>query len=240
MTPNEWNSLLATLPVRTVSSMLNDLAMMRGQFNAGRKVALPLVRVNLSSGQTLEGYVVAVDAPRNEETLVLHSPRGEHRFPMNDLAYIKVSTVVSVMILDAHTIAKFLNDKANISAEQEVVTKIDVRRFIAQYVDDFNTLKNLALECDVDWDSVPQGASALRNLKDEVAAVLDALSDIMDEEDVGYETITASVKSIILKGSENAGATLEAGILTILCPYLDAPRRISDRLNIQRSIESVL
>jgi hypothetical protein len=240
MTPNEWNALLATLPVRTVSSMLNDLAMLRGQYNAGRKVALPLVQIGLSSGQSLEGYVVGVDAPRNEETLVLHSPRGEYRYPQNDLVYIKVSTVVSVTILDAHTIGKFLNDKANISAEQEVVTKIDVKRFIAQYMDDFNTLKNLSLDCDIDWDSIPQGASALRNLKDEVAAVLDALGDIMDEEDVGYETITSSVKSIILQAGDNAGATLQDGILTILCPYLDAPRRISDRVSIQRSIESAL
>ncbi|MCU0427791.1 MAG: hypothetical protein MUF71_19430 [Candidatus Kapabacteria bacterium] len=240
MNPNEWNSLLATLPVRTVNSMLNDLAMLRGQYNAGRKVALPLVQIALTSGQMFEGYVVAVDSPRNEETLVLHSPRGEHRHPQKDLIYVRTSAIVSVTILDAHTIGKFLNDKANISAEQEVVTKIDVKRFIAQYLDDFNTLKHLKLNCDVDWDTLPQGASALRNLKDEVAAVLDALGEIMDEEDTGYETITKSVKNVILKAHSQSGAALKKGVLTILCPYLDAPRRISDRESIKRSIEDAL
>jgi len=240
MNPNEWNALLATLPVRTVNSMLNDLAMLRGQYNAGRKVSLPLVHIALASGQIFEGYVVAVDSPRNEETLVLHSPRGEHRSPHKDLVYVRTSAIVSVTVLDAHTLGKFLNDKANISAEQEVVTKIDVKRFIAQYMDDFNTLKKLTLDCDVDWDSIPQGASALRNLKDEVAAVLDALGEIMDEEDTGYETITSSVKEIILQADSRAGAELSDGKLTILCPYLDAPRRISDRESIKRSIEEVL
>jgi hypothetical protein len=240
MNHNEWNSLLATLPVRTVNSMLNDLAMLRGQYNAGRKVTLPLVHIALSSGQMFEGYVVAVDSPRNEETLVLHSPRGEHRSPHKDLVYVKTSAIISVTVLDAHLLGKFLNDKANISAEQEVVTKIDVKRFIAQYLDDFNMLKHLTLVCDVDWESLPAGASALRNLKDEVAAVLDALGEIMDEEDTGYETITNSVKDIILKADSKAGATLEEGVLTILCPYLDAPRRISDRESIKRSIEEVL
>ncbi len=240
MNPNEWNALLATLPVRTVNSMLNDLAMLRGQYNAGRKVALPLIQIALTSGQMFEGYVVAVDSPRNEETLVLHSPRGEHRHPHNDLIYVRTNSIVSVTILDAHTIGKFLNDKANISAEQEVVTKIDVKRFIAQYMDDFNMLKHLNLNCDVDWDTLPSGASALRNLKDEVAAVLDALGEIMDEEDTGYETITKSVKSVILKAHSQSGATLKKGVLTILCPYLDAPRRISDRESIKRSIEDVL
>lgn len=240
MNPNEWNALLATLPVRTVNSMLNDLAMLRGQYNAGRKVSLPLVHIALASGQIFEGYVVAVDSPRNEETLVLHSPRGEHRTPHKDLVYVRTSAIVSVTVLDAHTLGKFLNDKANISAEQEVVTKIDVKRFIAQYMDDFNTLKKLTLDCDVDWDSIPQGASALRNLKDEVAAVLDALGEIMDEEDTGYETITSSVHEIILQAASSSGASLNNGRLTILCPYLDAPRRISDRESIKRSIEDVL
>lgn len=240
MNQNEWNSFLATLPVRTVNSILNDLALLRGQYNAGRKVSLPLIQITLTSGQQFEGYVVAVDSPRNEETLVLHSPRGEHRIPHNDLVYVRTNAIVSVSILDAHLIGKFLNDKANISAEQEVVTKIDVKRFIAQYMEDFNTLKHLNLSCDVDWDTLPSGASALRNLKDEVAAVLDALGEIMDEEDKGYETLTKSVKSVLLKAHSQSGAILKKGVLTILCPYLDAPRRISDRESIKRAIEDVL
>jgi hypothetical protein len=147
---------------------------------------------------------------------------------------------VSVDILDAHTIAKFLNDKANISAKQEVVTKIDVQRFIAQYLDDFNSLKRLSLTCEVDWDSIPAGASALRNLKDEVAALLDALGEIMDEEDTGYETIISSVQSIVLKADTKAEAEFLKGILTLFYPYLDASRRISGRGSIKKSIEDTL
>ncbi|MCS6808725.1 MAG: hypothetical protein RML40_05910 [Bacteroidota bacterium] len=240
MSQHEWNGFLATLPVRTVNAILSDLAMLRAQYNAGRKVSLPLVQVTLSSGQQLEGYVVAVDSPRNEETLVLHSPRGEHRFPHYDLIYVRTNAIMSVSILDAHTIAKFLNDKAHIPAEQEIVTRIDVKRFIAQYMDDFNTLKKLNLTCDIDWDTIPAGASALRNLKEEVATVLDALTEIMDEEDKGYEVLTSSVCGIILKSHEHSGAAFEEGTLTILCPYLDAPRRISDREGIKRAIEEAL
>jgi hypothetical protein len=228
------------LPARTANSTLNDLAALRAQYNAGRTVSLPLVQISLASGQTFEGYVVAVDSPRNEETLVLHSPRGEHRFPHNDLIYVRTSAIVSVDILDAHTIAKFLNDKANISAKQKVCTKIDVQRFIAQYLDDFNSLKRLSLSCEVDWDSIPAGASALRNLKDEVAALLDALGEIMDEEDTGYETIISSVQSIVLKADTKAEAEFLKGILTLFYPCLDASRRISGRGSIKKSIEDTL
>jgi hypothetical protein len=51
------------LPARTANSTLNDLAALRAQYNAGRTVSLPLVQISSASGQTFEGYVVAVDSP---------------------------------------------------------------------------------------------------------------------------------------------------------------------------------
>ncbi len=240
MSSNEWNSTLAKIPVRSVRSILSDLAEVRMQFNQGRKVILPIVQVHLSSGATLEGYVIALDSHRNQETLVLHSPRSEYRFPHQDLVYVEARFIIGVTVLDAHTVAAQLSGGAvaEVSAEQQSISKLDVKRFIAQYLEDFKQLENIEFACDVEWDTLPAGNSTYLNLKDEIAALFDALSEIM-RYDTG-RTALLSVKKVMIRAGNSLEASKDADTLTVQSVYLDAPRRVSDRIAIQAAIEKAL
>jgi hypothetical protein len=239
MSSNEWNSTLAKIPVRSVRTILSDLAELRMQYNQGRKVTLPIVQVHLTSGATLEGYVIALDSHRNQETLVMHSPRGEYRFPHQDLVYVEARFIIGVTVTDAHTVASHLSGGAvtEVSAEQQSISKLDVKRFIAQYLEDFKQLENIELSCDVEWDTLPAGGSTYLNLKDEIAALFDALSEVM-RFDSGRTALQA-VKKVMIRAGNALEAEKNAETLTITSVYLDAPRRVSDRIAIQAAIEKV-
>jgi hypothetical protein len=237
MSSNEWNSTLAKIPVRSVRTILSDLAELRMQYNNGRKVSLPLIQVHLTSGTSLEGYVVALDSHRNQETLVMHSPRGEYRSPHHDLVYVESRFIVGVTVLDAHTAASQLSGGlvAEASAEQQSVSKLDAKRFITQYVEDFKQLENIDLVCDVEWDTLPAGGSTYLNLKDEIAAIFDAVSEVM-RYDTGRTAILA-IKKLMIRSGNTLEAVRNGEVLTITSVYLDAPRRVSDRIAIQSAIE---
>lgn len=240
MSSNEWNSTLAKIPVRSVRTILSDLAELRMQYNQGRKVALPLVQLHLTSGATLDGYVIALDSHRNQETLVLHSPRGEYRFPHQDLVYVEARFIIGVTVADAHTVAAHLSGGAvaEVSAEQQSISKLDVKRFITQYLEDFKQLENIELACDVEWDTLPAGNSTYLNLKDEIAAIFDALSEVM-RYDAG-RTALLTVKKLMIRSGNALEASRNGDTLTINSVYLDAPRRVSDRIAIQAAIEKAL
>jgi predicted DNA-binding transcriptional regulator YafY len=240
MSSNDWSAILAKIPVRSVRTVLRDLAELRMQFNQGRKVSLPLVQVHLTSGTTLEGYVVALDSHRNQETLVMHSPRNEYRFPHQDLVYVEARYILGVTVADAHIVASHLSggEVAEVSAEQQSISKLDVKRFIAQYVEDFKQLENIELTCDVEWETLPAGGNTYLNLKDEIAALFDAMSEIMRFEN--GRTALQALKKVTIRAGNALEAIREDETLIIASVYLDAPRRVSDRVAIQAAIEKAL
>jgi lipase chaperone LimK len=154
--------------------------------------------------------------------------------------YVEARFIVGVTVVDAHSAASQLSGGAvaEASAEQQSVSKLDAKRFINQYVEDFKQLENIELACDVEWENLPAGSSTYLNLKDEIAAIFDAVSEVM-RYDTGRNAIL-NVKKLMIRSGNTLEAAREGEILTITSVYLDAPRRVSDRIAIQAAIEKIL
>jgi hypothetical protein len=191
------DSTLFNLPIRSLSTVITDLATLHFRYRRGEEVMIPMVEILLQSGQRINGWILNHGTDKSESIVLVHLAEGKTNDPSEDVCYLTIPSIVGITLFDAHLYAEAQEDGINVPA---TVTKLEVRRRLQQL--NAQLLKGtLQIACSINWENAEdaQPIQLYHLLNNLYAAILDIISD-----EVGMKALSEKVRHIfITAGNEN-------------------------------------
>ncbi len=235
----DWKKILQNTPVRSVRSVLYELATL----NRKEADKLPAVSVFTRGGKTFSGSVVKVEQDRQEEILILHVSQPLDRWTVqNSIVYLQLSEIMGVSLDNADdspeligliTGGKFENARA-----LEPVSKLNFRRYLQE--------KSTALAAQLGNgflikadDAVFSGTENFAGYQSCVEQTVAVLDEILRDA-LGREALQAKVNKLLLTVAEDFAVTLSGQTMRLSVNAQAVNQQLPSHSQLQEAIEKVL
>ena len=226
---DDVRALLDRLPALAIPALLDELDAMQE-----RREERPRVTLFLTSGHTVEGWLIALDRRARPPGLLLHDAGTDDHKIQGHAIYVDASTVMAARVYHADRYADVLSrDKPIAPSDAEIPSKLAMRRHLGETMAELAKSCGVEVSTELDWDAFPEGSEARWWLWGTLQALRRALAEVASWDD-GRETVAASVRALRFEAAAISSVHLDDQTLIIA---LAAPIKADD---LRRMIESAL
>jgi hypothetical protein len=204
----ELEALLLQLPARGIRAVLDELV-------RARAAGSPCVTLQLGSGHTVRGWVLALeDGPGSRApTLLLRgaSPAGA---PADDVVYLDPGSIETLTVHAASTALGLLSFGAiEEKPGESAPTRLQLRRRATELKAVLAALVGRPFALDVDWAGIPDSEPCLANLARLMEELVSAIGQIRAEH--GNDAVAGAIRTVRLAHAPVPGVSRQGETLVL-------------------------
>lgn len=231
---NPWTKTLAALPPRLIRSVLHDMAALRREAAHDAAREIPGIQIILRHGDTVNGWVVAVEQAHDDDFLVLHSATEEWSPTAQNISYLCVRDIAALVVYRADLLLDRLSGgRLAAPVGSDVPSKMDIRRVLSQQSELLTQKAGFALRLEVAWETLSQDEMERFSIYN-TALLTIQIADILLADELGREALRAVPQIVLTRGQRFTVVAGDGSLIITLGDHFPAIHEL--RQAIERAV----